>query len=150
MYLDRLLKYINTLIAAAIVVALGVVYWYAYRPLPQTSGTIEAFVSRPVTITRDGLGTPHIAAESFEDMLFAQGYATAQDRLWQMDSLRRLAAGELAEIVGPVALEYHRARSPEGIERGVGVGVVEKADEPPDDAPVAHRATIPASDRSRV
>jgi penicillin amidase len=107
-YLDRLLKYINTLIAAAIVVALAMVYWYAYRPLPQTSGAIEAFVSRPVTITRDALGTPHIAAESLEDALFAQGYATAQDRLWQMDSLRRLAAGELAEIVGAAALEADR------------------------------------------
>ena len=108
MYLDRLLKYINTLIAAAIVLALAIVYWYAYRPLPQTSGAIEAFVSRPVTITRDGLGTPHIAAESIQDALFAQGYVTAQDRLWQMDSLRRLAAGELAEIVGPLALESDR------------------------------------------
>ena len=46
MYLDRLLKYINTLIAAAIVLALVIVYWYAYRPMPQTSGAIEAFVSR--------------------------------------------------------------------------------------------------------
>lgn len=108
MYLDRLLKYINTLIAAAIVLALAVVYWYVYRPLPQTSGAIEAFVSRPVTIARDGLGTPHIAAESLEDALFGQGYATAQDRLWQMDSLRRLAAGELSEIVGSVALESDR------------------------------------------
>src|SRR5580704_14706113 len=107
-YLDRLLKYINTLIAAAIVLALAIVYWYAYRPLPQTSGAVEAFVSRPVTITRDALGTPHIAAESLEDALFAQGYATAQDRLWQMDSLRRLAGGELAEIVGKTALESDR------------------------------------------
>jgi penicillin amidase len=107
-YLDRLLKYINTLIAAVIVLALAITYWYAYRPLPKTSGSIETFVSRPVTITRDGLGTPHIVAESLDDALFAQGYVTAQDRLWQIDSLRRLAGGELAEIVGAVALDSDR------------------------------------------
>src|SRR6185295_1065642 len=58
--------------------------------------------------TRDRLGTPHIAAGSLADALFAQGYTTAQDRLWQMDSLRRLAAGELAEVVGVAALESDR------------------------------------------
>jgi penicillin amidase len=107
-YSNRLLKYINTLIAAAIVLALAIVYWYVYRPLPQTSGVIETFVSRPVTVTRDSLGSPHITAESLDDALFAQGYTTAQDRLWQMDSLRRLAAGDLSEIVGPLALDADR------------------------------------------
>jgi penicillin amidase len=109
---NRLLKYINTLIAIALIAALVAVYWYAYRPLPQTSGSIGAYVSRGVTVTRDGLGTPHIAAESLEDVLFAQGFVTAQDRLWQMDSLRRLAGGELAEIVGRPGLDSDRdARS---------------------------------------
>src|SRR5262249_30658341 len=73
-----------------------------------TSGTVQAFVDGAITVARDGLGTPHIAAGSLEDALFAQGYATAQDRLWQMDSLRRLAAGELAEVVGATALESDR------------------------------------------
>ena len=104
-YLDRLLNYINSAIAAAIVLLLGAVYWYVYRPLPETSGTIRTFLGHPVTITRDALGTPHIAAQSIEDALFAQGYTVAQDRLWQMDGLRRLAAGELSEVVGPGALE---------------------------------------------
>src|SRR5262249_46382708 len=79
-----------------------------YRPLPATSGTIHAFVDGAITITRDGLGTPHIVAGSLEDALYAQGYATPQDRLWQMDSPRRLAGGELAQIVGPGALESDR------------------------------------------
>jgi len=107
-YLDRLLKYINTLIAIALVAALAIIYWYVYRPLPQTSGEIITFVNRAVTVTRDGLGEPHIQAESLEDALFAQGYVTAQDRLWQMDSLRRLASGELAEIIGPSVVETDR------------------------------------------
>ncbi len=41
-----------------------------------------------------------------EDLLFAQGYVTAQDRLWQMDVLRRHAAGELAEILGPSLVKH--------------------------------------------
>jgi penicillin G amidase len=56
------------------------------------------------TVTRDALGVPHISAASWEDAIFLQGYVTAQDRMWQMDALRRLAAGELAEVVGPSAL----------------------------------------------
>jgi penicillin amidase len=106
--LDRILKFVNTLIAIAVVAACALTYWYVYRPLPKTSGAIATFVSRNVTVTRDNLGEPHIAAESLDDALFAQGYVTAQDRLWQMDSLRRLAAGELAEIVGAPAIESDR------------------------------------------
>ena len=71
MYLDRLLKYINTLIAAVLLVAMGLIYWYVYRPLPAVSGTLETLVSGNVTVTRDGLGTPHISAESLPDALFA-------------------------------------------------------------------------------
>jgi len=107
-YLDRLLKYINWLIAVALVAALAIAYWYAYRPLPKTSGSIATQVNGNVTVTRDSLGVPHIAAETIEDALFAQGYVTAQDRLWQMDSLRRLVSGQLSEIVGPGALESDR------------------------------------------
>ncbi len=72
---------------------------------------MTAPVAAEVRIDRDGHGVPHIRAATLEDALFAQGYVTAQDRLWQMDSLRRLAAGELAEIAGAGALELDiRAR----------------------------------------
>ncbi len=53
-----------------------------------------------VTIRRDERGIPYIEAKNDEDLYFAQGYATAQDRLWQMDLMRRTARGELAEILG--------------------------------------------------
>jgi penicillin G amidase len=59
-------------------------------------------------VARDSLGVPHITAGQWEDAIFLQGYATAQDRLWQMDVLRRLAAGELSELLGPAALELDR------------------------------------------
>lgn len=58
-----------------------------------------------VTIRRDERGIPHIEAANEADLYFAQGYATASDRLWQMDLLRRTARGELAEIFGSTVLE---------------------------------------------
>jgi len=102
--LNRLLKYINTAIAGLVLLAGFGVYWIAWRPLPQTSGTIRARVAQKVTVWFDSLGEPHIQAANQDDVLFAQGYLTAQERMWQMDALRRLAAGDLSEIVGAAAL----------------------------------------------
>ena len=104
----RILRIINYLIATAVLILLVAAWWYAWRPLPQTSGTVQAPVSAPVTVARDALGAVHIRAASLEDALFAQGYAVAQDRLFQLDAQRRLASGTLAEVVGPAALELDR------------------------------------------
>lgn len=100
-----LLRAINLSIAVLLLALIGAIYWYAWRPLAQTSGEISAPVSAGATVSRDALGVPHIAASTIEDAIFLQGYVTAQDRLWQMDGLRRLAAGELAEVIGKSALE---------------------------------------------
>ncbi len=80
-------------------------YWFAWRPLPETTGEIAAPISAKATIARDALGVPHIEGATWQDAIFLQGYATAQDRMWQMDALRRLAAGELSEVVGKSGLE---------------------------------------------
>src|SRR6478672_7569283 len=53
-----------------------------------------------ITIRRDERGIPYIEAQNDEDLYFGQGYATAQDRLWQLDLFRRTARGELAEVLG--------------------------------------------------
>lgn len=103
-----MVKYVNLGIAIALAAALALVYWYAWRPLPQRSGRIVAPVGAAATVSFDALGVPHIRAANQEDALFLQGYVTAQDRLWQMDSLRRYAAGDLAEIIGPAALDSDR------------------------------------------
>ncbi|HXH69337.1 MAG TPA: penicillin acylase family protein [Pyrinomonadaceae bacterium] len=58
-----------------------------------------------VIVRRDGRGIPYIEAKSEADLYFAQGFVTAQDRLWQMDLLRRVAGGETAEIFGSSVLE---------------------------------------------
>ena len=83
------------------------VYARAHRALPQVDGTITVpGLTAPVHAIRDSQGVPHIRAANIEDLFFAQGYVTAQDRLWQMDISRRYAAGELAEIFGPKLIEH--------------------------------------------
>ena len=62
-------------------------------------------LQQAVTVRRDERGIPYITAQNDEDLYFAQGYATAADRLWQMDLLRRTARGELSEIFGNPTLE---------------------------------------------
>ncbi len=77
--------------------------------LPQLDGTLTVDgLAAPVTVARDARGVPHIRASSMDDLIFAQGFVTAQDRLWQMDLLRRHAAGELAAVLGGSMLQHDR------------------------------------------
>jgi penicillin amidase len=80
-------------------------WWSIYRPLPQIDGrTSLPGLNQEVTVARDLWGVPHIRAASVEDLAESQGYVMAQDRLWQMDLLRRAARGQLSEILGPRTL----------------------------------------------
>src|SRR5690242_3703703 len=76
----------------------------AQNETPQQNATPQSVklkgLKETVTITRDERGIPYIDAKNDEDLYFAQGYATAADRLWEMDLFRRTARGELAEILG--------------------------------------------------
>ena len=103
-----MLRYVNYAIAVALVALATIFYWILWRPLPPTSGTILTVVQERAIISRDSLGVPHIEASTLDDVFFAQGFATAQDRLWQMDAVRRAATGELAEVAGAAALESDR------------------------------------------
>jgi penicillin G amidase len=88
----------------------GVVWWRVRRALPEVEGTQQIpGLKSGVTIGRDARGVPHIEAQSFEDVFFAQGYVMAQDRLWQMDLVRRAAAGRLSEIAGTRTREIDRS-----------------------------------------
>ncbi len=93
-----------SLVVLILLFAAGAGVWVYYRcraSLPQLDGELRvAGVSAPVEVRRDARGVPHLRAQSLEDLFFAQGYVTAQDRLWQMDLVRRLAEGELSEIFG--------------------------------------------------
>ncbi|HET6670413.1 MAG TPA: penicillin acylase family protein [Pyrinomonadaceae bacterium] len=77
----------------------------AQTPAPASTSIQIAGLRARVTIRRDDRGIPYVSADNDEDLYFGQGYATAMDRLWQMDLLRRNARGELAEILGTSALE---------------------------------------------
>jgi acetyl/propionyl-CoA carboxylase alpha subunit len=61
-------------------------------------------LKEPVEVLRDNWGVPHIYAKNADDLFFAQGYVAAQDRMFQLDLWRRLAVGEMAEVMGPVGL----------------------------------------------
>ena len=97
-------------VVAALLLLAGIAllcgWWFVHRPLPRLDGqiTVEG-LKDGVIVDRDQWGRPWIRAKSTEDLVLAQGYVMAQDRLWQMDLLRRAAAGDLSEIVGPAALK---------------------------------------------
>ncbi len=102
------------LLALLFVGAVAGVLWLratARAALPQLDGDLRvAGLSAPVTVRRDAHGVPHIEAANDIDLFMAQGYVTAQDRLWQMDALRRNANGELAEVMGASQVEHDRAQ----------------------------------------
>jgi penicillin amidase len=79
------------------------------RPLPRTKGQVKLTgLTAPVEVVRDHWGIPHIYARTNHDLFVAQGYVHAQDRLWQMELNRRLGAGRLSELFGPIALDSDR------------------------------------------
>lgn len=80
---------------------------FAGGAFAQATGTAAqlAGLKADVSVQRDGRGIPYISSANDADLYFVQGYVTASDRLWQMDLLRRVAAGETAEIFGRMTLE---------------------------------------------
>jgi penicillin G amidase len=105
----RILYYAVCLALAAMIVALWWLYWIAHSALPQLDSSVSVpGISSKVRVVRDGQGVPTIEAATLEDLFFAQGYVTAQDRLWQMDILRRAAAGELSEVIGEATVKMDR------------------------------------------
>ncbi|MGC2551434.1 MAG: penicillin acylase family protein [Candidatus Sulfotelmatobacter sp.] len=106
------LRIFLSLLLLAVVLVTGVLvyaYFVARSALPQLDGSLSVKgLSAPVNVTRDAHGVPAIEAANLEDLFFAQGYVTAQDRLWQMDVMRRFGSGELSEILGEDTLKIDR------------------------------------------
>ena len=95
----RIVFWILLLVVVTVTIAFLWFYNAAHSSLAQLDGTITVTgLQAPVSVVRDGHGVPHITATKLEDLFFAQGYVTAQDRLWQMDLTRRAVGGEMAEI----------------------------------------------------
>ena len=92
------------LFIAAIAIAGGWIYYNSLKP--DYSGEISLKNLQQETTTYfDDYGIPHIYAENEEDAFTTLGYVHAQDRLWQMELLRRIAPGKLSEIYGKDALK---------------------------------------------
>jgi penicillin amidase len=111
----RRLGLVLLLLLAALAAALG---WYAHRALPQTAGEIVLpGLQGELRIERDVHGIPTIRAASERDAAFGLGFVHAQDRLWQLETHRRIAAGRVAEAFGEGALETDRFLRALGVRR---------------------------------
>lgn len=97
----RIVGYSLLALVAVLALVLMGANMYAKRSLPQISGEIKLDgLIDTVTVSRDKQGVPHITAKNDHDLYMAQGYVTAQDRLFQMDLSRRQASGQLSEVIG--------------------------------------------------
>jgi len=107
--LPRILRWIALSILLILAGVVLYLWFVAHSALPQLDGRLQiAGLSAPVTVTRDSHGVPTIEAATLDDLFFAQGYVTAQDRLWQMDIMRRFGSGQLSEILGEDTLKIDR------------------------------------------
>lgn len=107
--------------ALALAVFLAGTYFHVHGALPSYSGTMDvAGLKAPVEILRDKNAVPHIIAGSIDDASFALGYVHAQDRFWQMELMRRIGQGRLAELVPP-ALVGNGLVDSDRTMRGLGV-----------------------------
>lgn len=101
---SRIGRLLLWLVAVLLLIVAGVAM-FLEQTLPQQTGTVRvAGLHAPAEIGRDSLGVVTIRAGSEADAAFALGYAHAQDRMFQMDLMRRYGAGRLSEVVGPGAL----------------------------------------------
>ena len=114
----KMICILGAIILVLVVLLIGAYYYLVKLPLPMTEGEIKVQgLQAPVEVLRDSWGLPHLYAKSNHDLLFAQGFVHAQDRLWQMEINRRLASGRLSEIVGPEAIQVDRLQRTFGIMR---------------------------------
>lgn len=111
-WLKRAALILGALLLLVLLAAVGGGIWLRSElraSLPQIDGTRELpRLQRPVVVERDAAGVPTLTAESFNDVARALGFVHASDRYFQMDLLRRSAAGELSALIGPGALPLDR------------------------------------------
>jgi len=107
--LRRLARRVLLAAVGLVVVAGGLVFLLLRASLPQLDGRVAVLaLDAPVTVERDAAGIPTLTAGNRRDLAFATGFVHGQDRFFQMDLTRRSAAGELAGLVGPGAVEHDR------------------------------------------
>lgn len=104
--LKKILYSLLIILVIAVIASSICLMYISHRGLPEYSGTLDLNgIKEEVTVIRDEYGVPHIYAKNEEDLYTAVGYIVAQDRLWQMDLLRRVTLGRLSEIFGEEFVE---------------------------------------------
>src|SRR5574340_429935 len=97
----RLINWAASLVLALVIVAMFAVAYLFYRAMPAYSGAEKLpGLSAEARVWRDAYGVPHIFAASMDDAARALGYAHASERLFQMEIMRRVGQGRMAEIRG--------------------------------------------------
>ena len=113
----KLLKLILKILAAIVVIIAIILGGIIYSSKPKYSGeiTLEGALEE-VEVIYDEFGVPHIYAKNEHDAYLTLGYVHAQDRLFQMEIMRRVGGGRLAEILGPNLIETDKFFKTIGIE----------------------------------
>ncbi len=109
-------KFLLALVLLIVVLAIAL-FAYIFHLKPKYEGEVKLKnLEKETTVYFDEFGVPHIYADSEKDAMTALGYVHAQERLWQMELLRRIAPGRLSEIFGSVALKNDKFFAGIGIE----------------------------------
>ena len=99
--IKRILKYLLITVIAVLVIGGLISYFYLKSTAPDYEGSHQVqILDSDVSVRYDAFGIPHIYAENAEDAYRALGYVHAQDRLFQMEMIRRLSGGMLSEVLG--------------------------------------------------
>jgi len=106
----KIIRNILLILVLLLAVAAAALWWMVQQSLPVLQGVQPGGVKSAVTVSRDANGYPTIRAAQFDDAAYSLGFSHAQDRFFQMDLLRRNAAGELSELFGGAALENDKKR----------------------------------------
>lgn len=114
------------IILILVMLTVGGIYFFLQSTKPQYTGktTLEG-LKKNATIHYDKHGVPHISAENMEDAYFALGYAQAQDRLFQMDLLKRVGSGRLSEFFGKKTIKTDRFMRTLGIDQNAKASAAE-------------------------
>ncbi len=140
----RVLKWIASTVGVLALAGMLAAGGYVWLVAPRVDGTIElAGVRGTVRIDRDANGIPTIRAQSSDDAVFGLGFAHAQDRLWQLETHRRIGSGRLAEAFGVPAVESDKFLRALGVKRAAQAQW-NKASPPLRDAMTAYAAGINA------
>ncbi|MCC6490186.1 MAG: penicillin acylase family protein [Candidatus Hydrogenedentes bacterium] len=109
-WLRRIAEFVLIVLVAGAFTLAATLTYLARTRLPVLDGAVVSGQLRSeVKVVRDASGVPHITAGTETDAYFALGYCMAQDRIFQMELMRRLARGELAEVLGPPLVKVDRA-----------------------------------------